>query len=109
MPLKVIVIGAGIGGPTVAAALAKQGHEVTIYEREKTTTEVGFAFRITANSDRCLKYLGIDTVAGGATQAHSSRLLDQDGKVTHETRENKDPAKTKTGVSVFASRVCRGA
>ena len=29
---KIVVIGAGVGGMTVAARLAKQGHQVTIYE-----------------------------------------------------------------------------
>ena len=34
---KIVVIGAGVGGMTVAARLAKQGHEVTIYEASDRT------------------------------------------------------------------------
>ncbi len=34
---RVVVIGAGVGGMTVAARLAKQGHEVTIYETADRT------------------------------------------------------------------------
>jgi phytoene dehydrogenase-like protein len=31
--LKIAVIGAGVGGLTVAARLARRGHSVTIYEK----------------------------------------------------------------------------
>ena len=34
---KIVVIGAGVGGMTVAARLAKQGHEVAIYEASHRT------------------------------------------------------------------------
>ena len=34
---KIVVIGAGVGGLTVAARLAKQGHDVTIYEASDRT------------------------------------------------------------------------
>ena len=34
---KIVVIGAGVGGMTVAARLAKQGHQVTIYEASDRT------------------------------------------------------------------------
>lgn len=105
MPLQVIIIGAGTGGTVAATALAKQGHSVTIYEREQSTTEIGFAFRITTNSVRCLKHLGIDPEAGGATQANTSRMFDQNGNIEREQRENKDQDKAKEAASVFASRV----
>lgn len=32
-PLKVIIVGAGIGGPAAALGLVRNGHDVTIYER----------------------------------------------------------------------------
>ena len=86
--LKIGIIGAGVGGPAAAVGLARNGHHITLYGRSTDTIEVGFAFRITANSDRCLKYLGIDSVAGGAVSANVARQLTAGGRVIREIREN---------------------
>ncbi|KAL8693269.1 MAG: hypothetical protein Q9218_001870 [Villophora microphyllina] len=104
-PLKIAIVGAGIGGPAVAIALARNGHKVTLYDRLTNTSEVGYAFRITPNSDRCLKYLGVDTIAGGAVAANSGRLMDKSGRPVHGITENTDAEKAKRGTSVFAYRV----
>lgn len=104
-PLKIAIVGAGIGGPAAAIGLARNGHSVTIYERSTSTSEVGFAFRITANSDRCLKYLDIDTVAGGACAARTTRMFNAQGDLVMEQKENPDAEKAKSGASVFAYRV----
>ncbi|KAL8778216.1 MAG: hypothetical protein Q9194_002120 [Teloschistes cf. exilis] len=103
-PLKIAIVGAGIGGPAAAIALARNGHRVTLYDRLKNTSEVGYAFRITPNSDRCLKHLGVDTIAGGAVAANSGRLMNKDGELVHVTTENTDPKEAKRSVSVFAYR-----
>ena len=105
-PLKIIIVGAGVGGLAAAIGLARNGHQVTVYERLSSTTDVGYAFRITANSDRCLKHLGIDTVAGGAVAANSNRMFNAQGKVILFYKENSDTEKAKRGASVFAYRVC---
>ncbi|KAL8667044.1 MAG: hypothetical protein Q9202_000966 [Teloschistes flavicans] len=104
-PLKIAIVGAGIGGPAAAIALARNGHHVTLYDRLTNTSEVGYAFRITPNSDRCLKHLGIDIIAGGAVAANSGRLMDKYGELVHITTENTDPEKAKRGISVFAYRL----
>ena len=103
-PLKIIIVGAGIAGPAAAIGLARNGHHVTIYERSTTGQEVGYAFRITPNSDRCLKHLGIDTVAGGAVAADKAKIFDMKGNLTGEINENTDSAAEKKGTSVFAYR-----
>ena len=105
-PLKIVIVGAGVGGLAAAIGLARNGHQVTIYERLTSTTDVGYAFRITANSDRCLKYLGIDTCAGGAVAANSTRILNAEGETITRFTENSDGEKAKRGTSVFAYRVC---
>ena len=103
-PLKIVVVGAGIAGPAAAIGLARNGHHVTIYERSTSGTEVGYAFRITPNSDRCLKYWGIDTVAGGAVAANSGRIFNAQGDLITQIDENTDAENTKKATSVFAYR-----
>ena len=104
-PLKVLIVGAGIGGPATALGLARNGHQVTIYERATNTAEIGYAFRITSNSDRCLKSLDIDTQAGGAMAANTVRMFNADGQIIHEIRENVDAETHNKGTSVYAYRV----
>lgn len=103
-PLKIVIVGSGIAGPAAAIGLARNGHQVTIYERSTVGQEVGYAFRITANSDRCLKHLGIDTVAGGAVPANANRLYSHTGNFIGEVKENRDAEKAKQATSVFAYR-----
>lgn len=108
MPLNIAIVGGGIGGPSAAISLARNGHKVTLYERSQNCLEgVGFAFRITPNSNRCLKFLGIDTKEGGAVEANTARLMNFDGTIEVEVRENEDPEKAKKAASVFAYRVRR--
>ena len=90
----------------MALGLAQNGHSVTMYERVTSTGEVGYAFRITANCDRCLKHLGIDVVEGGAVSATTARIMKGDGKVVMEVQENPDPEKARKGENVFSLRVC---
>lgn len=112
--LNIAVVGGGIGGPAAAIALARTGgHRVTVYERSTPNDVVGYAFRITANADRCLKFLGIDIQDGGAVTANAGRIMDAKGRVIHESRENEESGsedgvkKKRKGTSVFAYRVCR--
>lgn len=105
-PLNIAVVGGGVGGPCAAIALAQNNHHVALYERATSTDGVGFAFRITPNSDRCLKFLGIDTMEGGAVPANTGRLMNWKGDIIAEFRENTDPEQAKKGASVFAYRVC---
>ena len=74
IPLKILIIGAGIAGPAAALdlALSVPYSNITLYERLSLSTNtepVGYAFRIMPNSDRCLKGLGVDVVKGGAVVA----------------------------------------
>ena len=103
-PLKIIVVGGGMGGLAAAAPLAKSGHDVTVFERSKHRGGVGFAFRITPNSDRCLRHLGIDTIAGGACAADGIISRDAQGNILFQLKENTE-RKDSGPASVFAFRV----
>lgn len=60
MPLKAIVVGAGIGGFATAIALRQADIEVTILERRPKVEEVGYAIDVPPNATRILKYFGMD-------------------------------------------------
>lgn len=57
--MKVLVIGAGMGGLTAAIALRAHGHEVAVYERVRQNRPVGAAISIWSNGVKCLNYLGL--------------------------------------------------
>ena len=105
MPLSIIVLGAGIAGPVFAAAAAKSGHNVTLLERYTTTDRVGYAFRLTPNADRCLQYLGIDTVHGGAVEANANSVFAADGRLLFKHGENRAKPVLGQAKSVFTLRV----
>jgi len=56
--LKVGVVGAGIGGVTLAAALAQRGIEVHLFERAAAFGEVGAGIQMTPNAVKVLNALG---------------------------------------------------
>lgn len=58
-PLKVIIVGAGIGGLTAAAALLQRGIDVNVYEQAPELKEVGAGVQLAANGTRVLYALGV--------------------------------------------------
>ncbi|KAH7324352.1 hypothetical protein B0I35DRAFT_449344 [Stachybotrys elegans] len=67
-PLKVIIVGAGIGGLTSGIALAKTGHSVIILESVNEIDEVGAGIQLAPNASRILHRLGVlEEVMGHAT------------------------------------------
>lgn len=57
--MKVIIIGAGIGGCTLALALSKLGIEFTLLEQASAFEEVGAGIQISPNGVRILERLGL--------------------------------------------------
>ncbi|KAL4900723.1 hypothetical protein BDW74DRAFT_170681 [Aspergillus multicolor] len=55
MPLKVIVVGAGLGGLGAAIALNRAGHQVQVFEKSSFLNEVGAAIHVAPNATRILK------------------------------------------------------
>jgi salicylate hydroxylase len=63
--LRVIIIGAGIGGLAAAGALRKLGHEVLVFERAGELGEVGAGLQIGPNGVKVLRALGLEHTLGG--------------------------------------------
>jgi len=57
--LKILIIGAGIGGLTAAIALRQAGFEVEVFERAAELKEIGAGIGLSANAIRVLKHLGL--------------------------------------------------
>jgi len=55
----VIVVGAGLGGLTAAAALLQRGFRVTVLEQAPVLGEVGAGVQLSANATRVLSLLGV--------------------------------------------------
>ncbi|MBN9176775.1 MAG: FAD-dependent urate hydroxylase HpxO [Microbacterium sp.] len=73
--MKVIIIGAGIGGTSAGIALRRLGHDVAIYDKMQENRPVGAALSLWSNGVKVLNWLGLrDEVAalGGdmATMAY---------------------------------------
>ena len=49
--MKIAIVGAGIGGLTAAALLIEQGHDVSVFEKEDTVSELGAGIDITTNAN----------------------------------------------------------
>jgi 2-polyprenyl-6-methoxyphenol hydroxylase-like FAD-dependent oxidoreductase len=67
--MRVVVVGAGLGGVAAAAGLNRSGHEVTLYERADRLREAGTAILIAPNGVRALEALGF----GDYARAHALR------------------------------------
>lgn len=62
--MKVIVIGAGIGGTSAAIALQRLGHDVVVYDQMRENKPVGAALSLWSNGVKVLNWLGLaDEVA----------------------------------------------
>jgi salicylate hydroxylase len=61
MPLKIIIVGGGIGGLALAAFLRPHGHQVTILERSQLRSgEVDYGLSVVSNAFGLLQKLGVD-------------------------------------------------
>lgn len=57
--MRIAIIGAGIGGLTLALALRARGIEATVYEQASELSEIGAAVALSANATRELARLGL--------------------------------------------------
>jgi salicylate hydroxylase len=81
VPLRIAVVGGGIGGLFAANALLVHGHSVVVYEQAAALGEVGAGVLITPNSVRQLQRVGLGPAVDewGARIGPGSRYLRWDG------------------------------
>jgi FAD-dependent urate hydroxylase len=65
MSLRVLVVGAGVGGIAIARGLLRDGHDVTVFERRPDVTPGGGAVTIWSNGATVLNQLGVDMAGAG--------------------------------------------
>ncbi|WP_328352327.1 FAD-dependent urate hydroxylase HpxO [Mycobacterium sp. NBC_00419] len=58
--MKVVIIGAGMGGMSAAIALRQIGIDTEVYERVTENKPVGAAISVWSNGVKCLNYLGLE-------------------------------------------------
>ena len=64
--LKILIVGAGIGGLTAALGLRQQGHEVHLFESSRVASETGAALHIAPNANGILRRFGVRVEETGA-------------------------------------------
>jgi 2-polyprenyl-6-methoxyphenol hydroxylase-like FAD-dependent oxidoreductase len=88
--MKVIIIGAGIGGLTTAIALQQLGHEVIVYEQSSEIKALGAGIVLAANAMTALRKLGIEQKIIQAGRIVSSfEVVDDQGNVLSEVYANR--------------------
>ena len=58
--MKILIAGGGIGGMTAALCLAKDGHQVELFEQAASLAEVGAGIQLSPNCSRVLHHLGLE-------------------------------------------------
>jgi 2-polyprenyl-6-methoxyphenol hydroxylase-like FAD-dependent oxidoreductase len=80
-PLKVLVVGAGIGGLSAALGLRQQGHEVTLFERSQLAQETGAAIHLAPNCHSILRRFGVLPEVFGANPVNGVTEYDAEGNL----------------------------
>jgi FAD-dependent urate hydroxylase len=77
--LRVLVVGAGVGGISVARGLLRDGHDVTVFEQRPDVKPGGGAVTIWSNGASVLGQLGVD-MDGAGQQLSTVRVVTSTGR-----------------------------
>ena len=77
--LRVLVVGAGVGGISVARGLLRDGHDVTVFEQRPHAQPGGGAVTIWSNGATVLEQLGVD-MDGAGQELSSVRVVTSTGR-----------------------------
>ncbi|GAA3425824.1 hypothetical protein GCM10018953_30070 [Streptosporangium nondiastaticum] len=79
--MRIVVVGAGLGGLAAAVGLHRLGHEMTLFERGAELREAGTGIVVMPNGLRALDELGLaEGVRGHAVHAARAGLRDRRGR-----------------------------
>lgn len=83
---RVVVVGAGIGGLTLALALSRAGQPATVYEQAVSLSEVGAGVQLAPNATRRLGLLGLGPALDRwAVRMEAMEFRRQDGVLVSRT------------------------
>ena len=64
-PLRILVVGAGVGGISIARGLLRDGHHVTVFDQRPSVQAGGGAVTVWSNGATVLAQLGVDMDGAG--------------------------------------------
>ena len=80
--LRVVIVGAGVGGLTLALLLRRRGITAEVVEQAPELREAGAAIALAANATRVLEHLGLgDDLAAASTEP--TAVIHRDGRDGH--------------------------
>jgi 2-polyprenyl-6-methoxyphenol hydroxylase-like FAD-dependent oxidoreductase len=99
--MRVAIAGFGIGGAALSIALARDGHEVTVYEQAAALGPVGAGFLLQPSGQAVLAELGLlDEVEASGWPIRRFRAESAPGRILSELRYDRgDPTAHALGVS----------
>jgi FAD-dependent urate hydroxylase len=76
---RILVVGAGVSGISVARGLLRDGHDVTVFDQRPNVTAGGGAVTIWSNGATVLEQLGVD-MTGAGQQLSAVRVMTSTGR-----------------------------